>query len=291
MLLIDLKKGAIVSDEEIKAELANAQPYKQWLAARRSCSKSCPRSPRRRRRTDVPLLDRQQAFGYTQEDLKLILPPMATTGQEAVGSMGTDTPISAMSDESKLLYTYFKQNFAQVTNPPIDSIREELVMSLGEPSSARGRTSSTSRACGRGSASKCASPSSPMPISKRSAPSARMEDNPFRSKTLDITYPVAEGAEGMERALDQLFSTPRWPSMRATTSSSCPTAWSGPDRVAIPALLATAGVHHHLIRKGLRTSVGLVVETGEAREVASFLRPRRLWCRSDQPLTWRSRRW
>jgi glutamate synthase (NADPH/NADH) large chain len=130
MLLIDLAKGRIVSDEEIKAELANAHPYKQWLKRTpRSCSRSSARRAARLRK-DVSLLDRQQAFGYTQEDLKLLMAPMATTGQEAVGSMGTDTPISALSDKSKLLYTYFKQNFAQVTNPPIDPIREELVMSL-----------------------------------------------------------------------------------------------------------------------------------------------------------------
>ena len=132
MLLVDLEQGRLIADDEIKAQLANAHPYQEWLRARpRSCSKSCRTPTRRERRApNVALLDRQQAFGYTQEDLKFLMTPMATTGEEAVGSMGNDTPISALSDKPKLLFTYFKQNFAQVTNPPIDPIREELVMSL-----------------------------------------------------------------------------------------------------------------------------------------------------------------
>ncbi len=130
MLLIDMEKGAIISDEEVKHELAAKHPYRSWLDRTQLILEELkPVEPRALRR-DVSLLDRQQAFGYTSEDTKLLMSPMATTGQEAIGSMGTDTPISAMSDKSKLLYTYFKQNFAQVTNPPIDPIREELVMSL-----------------------------------------------------------------------------------------------------------------------------------------------------------------
>src|SRR5690606_3241869 len=116
--------------EEIKATLAEANPYREWLDRTQMVLEDLHAVEAREVRTDVPLLDRQQAFGYTQEDLQLLMEPMATTGQEAVGSMGTDTPISALSSKSKLLYTYFKQNFAQVTNPPIDPIREELVMSL-----------------------------------------------------------------------------------------------------------------------------------------------------------------
>ncbi len=145
MLLIDLEKGRIVSDEEIKGELAAANPYKEWLKRTQIVLEDLRPVQPRESRTDVSLLDRQQAFGYTQEDLKLLMQPMAVTGQEAVGSMGTDTPLSALSDKPKLLYTYFKQNFAQVTNPPIDPIREEAVMSLVS-FIGRGRTSSTWRA-------------------------------------------------------------------------------------------------------------------------------------------------
>src|SRR6266545_4767582 len=130
MLLIDLEQGRIVEDEELKATLAEAEPYEEWLKETQHKLEELSEIEPRALRRDVSLLDRQQAFGYSQEDTKLLMSPMATTGQEAVGSMGTDTPISAMSDKSKLLYTYFKQNFAQVTNPPIDPIREELVMSL-----------------------------------------------------------------------------------------------------------------------------------------------------------------
>jgi glutamate synthase (NADPH/NADH) large chain len=130
MLLVDLEEGRIISDDEMKAQIANSHPYREWLERTQIVLEDLKPVEPRTTRTDVTLLDRQQAFGYTQEDLQLLLSPMAVTGQEAVGSMGTDTPISALSDKSKLLYTYFKQNFAQVTNPPIDPIREELVMSL-----------------------------------------------------------------------------------------------------------------------------------------------------------------
>ena len=130
MLLVDLEQGRIISDDEMKNALATRHPYAEWLKNTQIVLEDLAHVEPRSTRTDVSLLDRQQAFGYTQEDLSLLMAPMAVTGQEAVGSMGTDTPISALSSASKPLYTYFKQNFAQVTNPPIDPIREELVMSL-----------------------------------------------------------------------------------------------------------------------------------------------------------------
>src|SRR5712671_4193895 len=130
MLLVDLEEGRIISDEEIKAQIAKKHPYAKWLKKTQLVLEDLPALQPRKASTNLSLLDRQQCFGYTQEDLQILMEPMATTGQEAVGSMGTDTPISALSDKSELLYTYFKQNFAQVTNPPIDPIREELVMSL-----------------------------------------------------------------------------------------------------------------------------------------------------------------
>ncbi len=269
MLLIDLNRGAIVSDEEIKAELAKAHPYKQWLARTQIVLEELPEVAPQAPASDVPLLDLQQAFGYTQEDLKFILPPMATTGQEAVGSMGTDTPISALSDKSKLLYTYFKQNFAQVTNPPIDSIREESVMSLVSFIGPRPNILDLE---GHGSRKRLEvrQPILTNADLEKIRAIGAMEDNPFRSKTLDITYPVSEGAAGMEKALDQLFSDAELAVHSGDNIIILSDRMVGPDRVAIPALLATAGVHHHLIRKGLRTSVGLVLETGEAREVHHF---------------------
>src|SRR5690606_17818620 len=205
MLLIDLRQGRIVSDEEIKSELARAHPYRQWLGRTQIVLEELPPVHYEPKVSDLPLLDRQQAFGYTQEDLKLLLTPMATTGQEAVGSMGTDTPISALSDRPKLLYTYFKQNFAQVTNPPIDSIREELVMSLVSFIGPRPNVLDLTGG-GRRQRLEVRQPILTNEDLEKIRAIGGMQDNPFRSKTLDITYPVADGPEGMEPALRQLFA-------------------------------------------------------------------------------------
>ncbi|RUT34466.1 glutamate synthase large subunit [Arsenicitalea aurantiaca] len=269
MLLIDLKQGRIISDEEIKAELAKAHPYAQWLARTQIQLEDLPAVPAQPPRTDVSLLDRQQAFGYSQEDLKLLLTPMAATGQEAVGSMGTDTPISALSDKSKLLYTYFKQNFAQVTNPPIDSIREELVMSLVSFIGPRPNLLDLE---GQGTRKRLEvrQPILTNADLEKIRAIGEIDDNPFESKTLDITYPAADGAAGMEKALSALFAEAEMAVHAGINIIILSDRMVGPDRIPIPALLATAGVHHHLIRKGLRTSVGLVVETGEAREIHHF---------------------
>jgi glutamate synthase (NADPH/NADH) large chain len=269
MLLIDLNQGRIVSDEEIKAELAKAHPYRQWLARTQIVLEDLPAVAFEPQQSPVPLLDRQQAFGYTQEDLKLLLTPMATTGQEAVGSMGTDTPISALSDKSKLLYTYFKQNFAQVTNPPIDSIREELVMSLVSFIGPRPNLLDL-EGSGKRKRLEVRQPILTNEDLEKIRAIGGMEDNPFQSKTLDITYPVSEGAAGMKAALARLFSDAEIAVHAGDNIIILSDRALSPERVAIPALLATAGVHHHLIRKGLRTSVGLVVETGEAREIHHF---------------------
>src|SRR5260370_561273 len=130
MLLVDLEQGRLIPDDEIKAQLAKSHPYRKWLDRTQIVLEELPDAPTKGMRSNLPLLDRQQAFGYTQEDITILMTPMASTGEEANGSMGNDTPISALSDKPKQLFTYFKQNFAQVTNPPIDPIREELVMSL-----------------------------------------------------------------------------------------------------------------------------------------------------------------
>ena len=268
MLLIDLAKGRIVSDEEIKSEIAARHPYKQWLANTQLILEDLKPVEPRALRKDVSLLDRQQAFGYTQEDTKLLMSPMATTGQEAVGSMGTDTPISAMSDKSKMLYTYFKQNFAQVTNPPIDPIREELVMSLVSfigprpnifdlvGSSRKKRLEVRQPILTNGDLEKIRS-------------IGHTEDR-FDTKTLDVTYAATEGAAGMPGALERLCERSEAAVAGGYNIIILSDRQVGPDRIAIPALLATAAVHHHLIRKGLRTSVGLVVESGEPREVHHF---------------------
>jgi glutamate synthase (NADPH/NADH) large chain len=183
--------------------------------------------------------------------------------------MGTDTPISALSDKSKLLYTYFKQNFAQVTNPPIDSIREELVMSLVSFIGPRPNILDLE---GHGTRKRLEvrQPILTNADLEKIRAIGAMEDNPYQSITLDITYPASEGAEGMESALEALFSEAEFAVHAGTNIIILSDRSAGPDRIPIPSLLATAGVHHHLIRKGLRTSVGLVVETGDAREIHHF---------------------
>ena len=270
MLLIDLEQGCILDDDNIKAELSSVQPYQEWLDRTRIVLEDLPASnapvslPNR-----YTLLDRQQAFGYTQEDLKFLMSPMASTGQEAVGSMGNDIPISALSSRPKLLYSYFKQVFAQVTNPPIDPIREELVMSLlsliGPRPNLLGIDDTTPQ--------KRLEVRQPVLTNKdleKIRSIGEIADNAFRTLTLDLTYPAEHGAEGMRPALD---------SVCAQAEKACQEGYNilvlsdraiSEDRIAIPALLGTSAVHHHLVREGLRTLLGLVVETGEAREVHHF---------------------
>ncbi|MCJ2033089.1 glutamate synthase large subunit [Methylobacterium sp. J-068] len=268
MLLIDLEKGRIVSDEEIKSELAAAHPYAEWVKNTQIVLEDLKPVIPRASRSDVSLLDRQQAFGYSQEDLKLLMAPMAVTGQEAVGSMGTDTPLSALSDKPKSLYSYFKQNFAQVTNPPIDPIREEAVMSLVsfigprpnlldmEGASRKKRLEVRQPILTNGDLEKIRSIS-------------HFEDR-FDTKTLDMTFPAETGAAAMEGAVDRLCDRAEVAVRGGYNIIILSDRGIGPDRIAIPALLATAAVHNYLIRKGLRTSVGLVVESGEPREVHHF---------------------
>ena len=270
MLLIDLDEGKIVSDEEIKHQLATELPYDKWLEETQIVLEELPgeKSSPRKYKGDA-LLDGQQAFGYTQEDIKVLMTPMATTGQEALGSMGTDTPISAISDKAKLLYTYFKQNFAQVTNPPIDPIREESVMSLVSFIGPRPnlfdneRVSSQKRLEVR------------QPILRNSdlqkiRDISDMGDNQFVSRILDMTYKVEKGPEGVKECLEWLCEKAEKAVKGGDNIIILSDRQFSAERVAVPALLATAAVHHHLIRKGLRTSVGLVVESAEPREVHHF---------------------
>jgi glutamate synthase (NADPH/NADH) large chain len=268
MLLVDLEQGRIISDDEIKKELSNSHPYKEWLARTQIQLEDLKPVDTRPARWDVSMLDRQQAFGYTQEDLDLLLFPMAVTGQEAVGSMGTDTPVSALSDKEKLLYTYFKQNFAQVTNPPIDPIREELVMSLVSFIGPRPNILDH-----EGSANKKRLEVRQPILTSEDLEKIRwigtIEDS-FDTKTIDVTYDASKGAEGMRGAIKRLCQRAEEAVSGRYNIIILSDRMVGPDRIPIPALLATAAVHHHLIRRGLRTSVGLVVETGEAREVHHF---------------------
>ncbi len=268
MLLIDMEQGRIISDEEVKSSLAQKHPYSKWLEDTQLILEELkPVEPRALRR-DVSLIDRQQAFGYTLEDTKILMSPMATTGQEAIGSMGTDTPISAMSDKRKLLYTYFKQNFAQVTNPPIDPIREELVMSLVSFIGPRPNILDH-EGMAHAKRLEVRQPILTNGDLEKIRSIGHTEDR-FDTKTLDFTYDISRGAEGMPEMLDRLCERAEAAVKGGYNIIVLSDRQVGPDRVAIPALLATAAVHHHLIRKGLRTSVGIVLESGEPREVHHF---------------------
>jgi glutamate synthase (NADPH/NADH) large chain len=268
MLLVDLDEGRLIPDEELKRTLARSHPYQEWLARTQLVLEDLPPSSGHAAQSNLPLLDRQQAFGYTQEDLRILMAPMATTGEEAVGSMGNDTPISALSDKSKLLFTYFKQNFAQVTNPPIDPIREELVMSLVSIIGPRPNLfdlegiSNTKRLEVR----------QPILTNEDLEKIRSISDlgDHFRSQTLDITFPAEQGAAGMEPAVARLCAEAEAAVRGGYNIIILSDRRAGADRVPIPSLLACAAVHHHLIREGLRTSVGIVVESGEPREVHHF---------------------
>ncbi len=266
MLLIDLEQGRIIDDAELKEQLAAARPYQQWLDASQIRVADLPAEVGPMTPDPQTLLDRQQAFGYTQEDLRFFLAPMCTTGEDPVGSMGRDTPLAVLSDRPKLLADYFKQCFAQVTNPPIDPIREELVMSLVSLIGPRPNLLEPEGAA----AYKRLEVKSPILSNVDLERIRRIEnhvDHGFRTATLDLTYPAIQGACGMEPALDRLCVRAAQVVCDGYNIIILSDRDIGADRIAIPALLATAGVHHHLIREGLRTSVGLVVETGEARQV------------------------
>jgi glutamate synthase (NADPH/NADH) large chain len=271
MLLIDLEEGRIIEDEEIKAELAGEYPYEEWLhAAQYKLKELAEVEPEQAALpvTTEALLDRQQAFGYTQEDIARFLEPMAMTGDDPIGSMGTDTPIAVLSNRSRLLYDYFKQNFAQVTNPPIDPIREELVMSLvsmiGPRPNLLGHDAGTHKRL---------EVDQPILTNADIAKIRSVEaalDGAFRTETIDTTWDASTGAAGLEMAIKEMC----WAATEAVLADKNILILSdraqNEHRIAMPALLATAAVHHHLVRQGLRMQTGLVVETGEAREVHHF---------------------
>jgi glutamate synthase domain-containing protein 2/glutamate synthase domain-containing protein 1/glutamate synthase domain-containing protein 3 len=268
MLLVDLEAGRLIPDEELKATLAQSHPYREWLDRTQMVLEELPPVAEAAPISNQSLLNRQQAFGYTQEDLKILMTPMATTGEEAVGSMGNDTPISALSDRPKLLFTYFKQNFAQVTNPPIDPIREELVMSLVSIIGPRPNLFDL-EGMSRTKRLEVRQPILTNADLEKIRAISDMGDH-FKSRTLDTTWPAEAGAAGMEAAIAALCGEADAAVRDGINIIILSDRRSGIDRIQIPSLLACAAVHHHLIREGLRTSVGLVVESGEPREVHHF---------------------
>jgi glutamate synthase (ferredoxin) len=261
IFLVDTAQGRIVSDEEIKSALAAERPYGAWLREHLVALEDLPAQP-----VAAPdhatVLTRQLAFGYTHEDMRILLGPMAKQGEEPVGSMGTDTALAVLSDRPRLLYDYFKQLFAQVTNPPLDAIREELVTSMEstvgpeqnllvpEPQSCRQIKIKY-----------------PVVNNAELAKLGGVDVRGFRATTVPMLYAVAEGGHGLALALDDVQR--RASDAIAAGYNIIILSDRGVDRehAAIPSLLATAAVHHHLVREGTRTRCGLVVETGDAREV------------------------
>ncbi len=272
MLLIDLEEGRIIDDAEIKQKLAREHPYAEWLKQTQFKLEDLAESDERRalpRRNDTEaLLNTQQAFGYTQEDIQFFLEPMARLGDDPIGSMGTDTPLAVLSDKPKLLFNYFKQNFAQVTNPPIDPIREELVMSL--VSIIGPRPNLLGHHAGNHYRLEVVQPILTNTDLEKIRDIDNLAGGAFRTQTIDTTWLADEGAGGMEAAVARICQEATEAVLADYNILILSDRDVGPDRIPVPSLLATASVHNHLIRQGLRMSTGIVVETGEAREVHHF---------------------
>ncbi|MBU6216353.1 MAG: glutamate synthase subunit alpha, partial [Acidobacteria bacterium] len=263
MFLIDTSQGRIIDDAEIKAELARAHPYGAWLEEYLLEVDDLP-EVQHVREPSADVVREQQTFGYTHEELKLLVEPMARTGAEAIGSMGTDTPLAVLSNRPRLLSDYFKQLFAQVTNPPLDAIREELVTSLGKVLGPEGNLLEP----GPGS---CHLLELPHPVIDNDTLDRILHieeaDPHFRARTIRCLFPAFSGGDGLRRALDRIRREVSEAIEDGANIIVLSDWMSNEDLAPVPMLLATAAVHHHLIREKTRTQVGLVVETGEAREV------------------------
>ncbi len=279
MFLIDLEQGRMIDDEEIKSSLANTKPYKQWIENLRiklddvedvgSGETTKQAQVAEQDLSDAKLLDYQQAFGYSQEDIKFLLAPMAINGEEGIGSMGNDSPLAVLSDKNKQLYSYFKQLFAQVTNPPIDPIREAIVMSLVSFVGPKPNLLDINQI----NPPMRLEVSQPILNARDMAKLCDIESvtkGKFKSALIDITYPVSWGRDGVEAKLASLCAE----AVDAIKSDKNILILSdkavSSTMVAIPAVLALSAIHQHLVKEGLRTSAGLVVETGSAREVHHF---------------------
>lgn len=272
MFLIDLEEGRIIDDEELKDTYASAEPYKAWINRVRiklDELKPIANANAVPLESGVPLLDRQQAFGYTQEDIRILMAPMLANGEEATGSMGNDAPLAVMSNKNKLLYSYFKQLFAQVTNPPIDPIREAMVMSLVSFIGPKPNLLDTANLNPQMRLEVTQPILDPSDMDKLRVIASHTRGK-FKSHVVDICYPAAWGNEGVEARLASLCAQAVDAIKDGHNILILSDRKVDADHVAIPALLATSAIHLHLVRSGLRTSTGLVVETGSAREVHHF---------------------
>jgi glutamate synthase domain-containing protein 2/glutamate synthase domain-containing protein 1/glutamate synthase domain-containing protein 3 len=265
MFLVDTQQGRIIADEELKKKYSSAQPYEKWLKEHHVLLENLPEPSQHTEPSHRKILQQQQAFGYTFEDLRFIIGPMANDGVQPLGSMGTDTPLAVLSNKPQLLYNYFKQLFAQVTNPPIDPIREEIVTATHTMVGSRGGLLNPGP-------KSCSVIRLEQPIlTNEELDKLRFIDKPgFKSETLSILFTAADGAKGLEAALEKLFADADEAIKDGANILILSDRGVSPEMAPIPALLATAGLHHHLIRTGARGRTGLVLESGEPREVHHF---------------------
>ncbi len=265
MFLVDMKAGRIVGDDELKARYTKAEPYKEWLDKNHVLLEELPDPPSVHEPDHGSVLLRQQAFGYTYEDLRFILGPMARDGVQPVGAMGADNPLAVLSNRPQLLYSYFKQLFAQVTNPPIDPIREELITSTEIMVGSEGNLLHPNpESC------RMIKLSGPL-LTNDELEKLRHVDRPgFQAVTLPILFPAKDGPNALEKALEQLFASADQHIQEGANILVLSDRGIDAQNAPMPALLAVAGLHHHLIRQGTRTRIGLVLESGEPREVHHF---------------------
>ena len=265
MFLVNMEEGRIVADDEIKNQIANEHPYREWINQHMVELATLKDAPLETDEAFTPIIQRQTAFGYSFEDLRLLLTPMARDGVEAIGAMGADTPLSVLSDRPKLLYDYFQQLFAQVTNPPIDSIREEIITSAETTiGSERNLLKPEPESC------HLIELKTPILSNEELAKLKHINEGGFKSVTLPIVFDPKNGATGLEQAMDQIFAQANQAIASGVNIVILSDRGVNPTNAPIPALLAVAGLHHHLIREGTRTQVGLVLESGEPREVHHY---------------------
>ena len=265
MFLVDTEEGRIITDEELKKKYASAQPYQKWLDEHHVLLENLPEPPQLIEPDHKTVLQRQQAFGYTFEDLRFLIGPMANDGVQPIGAMGTDTPLAVLSNKPQLLYNYFKQLFAQVTNPPIDPIREEIITSTETMVGARGGLLNPQpESCS------LIKLEHPLLTDEELAKLRHVDGKKFKSVTLPILFKAAKGEAGLEAALKKLFSAADKAIAAGANIVILSDRGINAKNVPVPALLAVAGLHHHLIRRGTRSKVGLVLESGEPREVHHF---------------------
>ena len=265
MFLVDMEEGRIVADDEIKNKIAAEHPYQIWLKDNLMDLETFPEAPHVHEPDHETVLQRQQAFGYTFEDLRIILMPMGKDGVEPIGSMGTDTPLAVLSNKPQLLYNYFKQLFAQVTNPPIDCIREEIITSTETTIGGEGNLLKPEPRSARQIRLK-----SPILSNEEFEKIRHIHHKDFKSVTLPILYEATKGGKAMESALKKIFELASRAIKHHTNLIVLSDRGINHDHAAIPALLAVSALHHHLIREGTRTRVSLLLESGEPREVHHF---------------------